>query len=75
MAIQNTLIVRRFIEGSSVADLSDRYTLAAWEVEEALRMALIKEEQKTIDFAVPATVHEPDPAQTTIAEVYGEITV
>ena len=72
--IRHDIIKRRFIEGLSVAELCKRYTLAEWEVEAALRTALVEKAQAEIDFAAPAPP-AADPAQTTIAEVYGEITV
>ena len=67
--IRHDIIKRRFIEGLSVAELCKKYTLAEWEVEAALRTALVEKAQAEIDFAAPA------PAQMSIAEKYGEITV
>jgi hypothetical protein len=75
MAIQNKLIVRRFLEGLSVADLCKRYTLAEWEVEDALRKTLVDRVQKKLDFDDPVLDHPADPRQITIEEQVGTITV
>lgn len=72
MAITNRLIVSRFLEGMSLQQICAKYVLAEWEVEQALRSAIVRDAQKEIDFISPQV---PDPNQLSIEEVYGSIKV
>ena len=87
MPVTHKLIAQRFMEGLGVAQIGTRYTLADWEVEDALRLRLIKQLQRSlpVGLAPPgpsATNSPPEPApadddtsQFTIAEVYGSIEI
>jgi hypothetical protein len=85
MPVTHKLIVQRFMEGLGVAQIGTRYTLADWEVEEALRSRLSEQMQRVLPLE-SATVEQPfsdtpskpeqdDSLQLTIAEVYGTVTI
>jgi hypothetical protein len=74
------------MKGLGVAQIGKRYTLADWEVENALRLRLSEQMQGSLLLGLappepPATNSPPDhpvdddTSQLTIAEVYGSIEI